>query len=585
MPTLIKKIDALDPLTVRFTLDHADSTFLAALSMGFASIYPAEYADKLLKAGTPEKLNSQPIGTGPFIFGRFQKDATIRYKANPDYFAGKPAVDNLIFAITPDANVRLQRLRRDECQIALSPKPLDIDAAQKDADLKIEKTAAFMTAFVAINSQHPPLDKPEVRQAINLAFDKASYLKAVFEGTAEAANGPYPPNTWSYAKDLPGYPQDIAKAKQLLDRAGLKDGFKTTIWTRPSGSLLNPNPSLGAQLLQADLAKVGIQAEIRVIEWGELIRRAKAGEHDLLFMGWAGDNGDPDNFLTPQFSCAAVKSGTNFARYCDPALDKLISAGKTTSEQGVRSKLYQQAQAQIQQQALWLPLAHPTAFALTRKNVEGYQVSPFGRQDYSRSASSPDPCQGLACQPLHPPKFRHRQRVTLPHNDVVQHTHVHHLQRLLQHLGQFSISDAGLGAAGRMVVAQDQRRGVVVQRALHHLSRVDDGVVDGALKQLFETQHSMLGVEKQAAEYLVRLVAQQCLEVVAHGLRAFQHRIVAQAFSQMTARHLQYGLKLGELRRPQPQMLAEHRLPRLHQRPKAAKLRQQMARQVHGTFA
>ena len=313
----------------------------------------------------------------------------MRYKANPDYFAGKPSVDNLIFAITPDANVRLQKLHRDECQIALSPKPLDVGEAEKDPALKVEKTPAFMTAFVAINSQHPPLDKPEVRQAINLAFDKASYLKAVFEGTAEAANGPYPPNTWGYAKDLPGYPQDLAKAKALLDRAGLKDGFKTTIWTRPTGSLLNPNPNLGAQLLQADLAKVGIQAEIRVIEWGELIRRAKAGEHDLLFMGWAGDNGDPDNFLTPQFSCAAVKSGTNFARYCDPALDKLISAGKTTNEQGVRSKLYQQAQAQIQQQALWLPLAHPTAFALTRKTVEGYQVSPFGRQDFSKVSVKP----------------------------------------------------------------------------------------------------------------------------------------------------------------------------------------------------
>jgi dipeptide transport system substrate-binding protein len=84
-----------------------------------------------------------------------------------------------------------------------------------------------------------------------------------------------------------------------------------------------------------------------------------------------------------------VKSGTNFARYCDPALDKLISAGKTTSEQGVRSKLYQQAQAQIQQQALWLPLAHPTAFALARKSVEGYQVSPFGRQDFSKVSVKP----------------------------------------------------------------------------------------------------------------------------------------------------------------------------------------------------
>ena len=377
------------PLTVRFTLDHADSTFLAALSMGFASIYPAEYADKLLKAGTPEKLNSQPIGTGPFVFGRFQKDAAIRYKANPDYFAGKPAVDNLIFAITPDANVRLQKLRRGECHIALSPKPQDVKAIEGDSHLQSVNTAAFMTAFVAINSQHPPLDQPAVSQAINLAFDKASYLQAVFENSAEAANGPYPPNTWSHATELPGYNHDPEKARELLKTAGLADGFNTTIWTRPSGSVLNPNPSVGAQLLQADLAKIGIRAEIRVIEWGELIRRAKAGEHDLLFMGWAGDNGDPDNFLTPQFTCASVESGLNFARYCDPQLDKLIADGKRTSDHAQRSQLYKQAQQIIQQQALWLPLAHPTAYALTRKEVEGYQVSPFGRQDFAKVRLAP----------------------------------------------------------------------------------------------------------------------------------------------------------------------------------------------------
>lgn len=384
LPALIKKIEAPDASTVRFTLDHPDATFLATLSMGFASIYSSEYMAQLMKAGTPEKLNSQPIGTGPFIFKRFQKDAVVRYEANADYFAGKPGVDALIYAITPDANVRLQRIKQNECQVALSPKPLDIAEASKDPALKVEKTDAFMTAFLAINSQHPPLDKPEVRQAINLAFDKATYLKAVFEDSAKAANGPFPPNTWGYASDLPGYKLNIAKAKELLAKAGLKDGFNTTIWTRPTGSTLNPNPNLGAQLLQADLAKVGIKAEIKVIEWGELIRRAKVGEHDLLFMGWAGDNGDPDNFLTPQFSCAAVQSGTNFARFCNADLDKLISEGKTTSDQDKRSKIYHQAQALIQQQALWLPLAHPTAAALTRKSVVGYSVSPFGRQDFSR---------------------------------------------------------------------------------------------------------------------------------------------------------------------------------------------------------
>ena len=388
-PALIERIEAPTPLSVRFVLKRPDATFLATLSMGFASIYSAEYAGQLLAAGTPEKLNSQPVGTGPFVLKRFQKDAVIRYSANPDYFAGRPAIDALVFAITPDANVRLQKLRRGECQIALSPKPLDVQAARQDAKLKVSETPAFMTAFVALNSQHPPLDKPQVRQAINLAFDKASYLKAVFEGSATPADSPYPPNTWSYASDLPGYAHDPARARALLAEAGLAEGFRTTIWTRPSGSLLNPNPTLGAQLLQADLARVGIQAEIRVIEWGELIRRAKAGEHDLLFMGWAGDNGDPDNFLTPQFACASVESGLNFARYCDPLLDKLITDGKAAADQAQRSALYRQAQAIIQQQALWLPLAHPGAFALHSERVSGYQVSPFGRQDFSRVRLNP----------------------------------------------------------------------------------------------------------------------------------------------------------------------------------------------------
>ncbi|MFH7572556.1 ABC transporter substrate-binding protein, partial [Pseudomonas syringae group genomosp. 7] len=76
------------------------------------------------------------------------------------------------------------------------------------------------------------------RQAINLGFEKAYYLNAVFVGSAETANGHYRPNTWSYAIDLPGYPQDIAQATALLAKAGVKEGFKTTSWTRPAGSLL-----------------------------------------------------------------------------------------------------------------------------------------------------------------------------------------------------------------------------------------------------------------------------------------------------------------------------------------------------------
>nr|WP_199066217.1 ABC transporter substrate-binding protein [Chromobacterium sp. ASV5] len=382
-PKLIKAVRKLDAQTVRFELNYPEATFLSSLTMGFASIYSAEYAAQLLAAGKQGELNAKPIGTGPFVFKSFLKDAVVRYAVNPAYWGAKPKVGGLIYAITPDSSVRLQKLRAGECQIALSPKPQDVQAAAADLRVQLQQTPAFMTAFLAFNSQKKPLDNAQVRQAINLAFDKQSYLKAVFGNTAVAANLVYPPNTWSYDKAIKPYPYDPAQARKLLAQAGYPDGFDIDVWVRPSGSTLNPNPKAGAEMLQADLAKIGVRAQIKVLEWGELIKRGKAGEHELLFMGWAGDNGDPDNFLTPQFSCAAVQSGTNFARYCDPKLDKLIGDGKKTSDFKARARLYQSAQKLIHDQALWLPLAHPTAYALVRKELAGFQVNPFGRVNFA----------------------------------------------------------------------------------------------------------------------------------------------------------------------------------------------------------
>ncbi|WP_150740014.1 ABC transporter substrate-binding protein [Pandoraea anapnoica] len=380
---LIKSVQKVDDNTVRFTLAEPDAVFLSMLSMGFASIYSAEYADKLVAANKTDELNARPIGTGPFVFRSYQKDSVVRYDANKSYFGGAPASERLIYTIVPDPAVRAQKVKVGECQIALSPKPLDVQAARGDKALKVVETPAFMTAFVAINTQHKPLNDVRVRQALNLAFDKPSYVKQVFEGTATPAVNVYPPNTWSYAKNVADYPHNIDRAKKLLADAGFPQGFETTIWTRPAGSLLNPNPRVGAEMLQSDLAKIGVKAQIKTVEWGELIRRGKAGEHDLLFMGWSGDNGDPDNFLTPQFSCAAVTSGTNFARFCDANLDKLISDGKRTHDIAARTAKYQAAQKTIKDDALWIPLAHPIAAVITRTDVSGYQVSPFGRQDFS----------------------------------------------------------------------------------------------------------------------------------------------------------------------------------------------------------
>ncbi len=379
---LIKAVTKVDDKTVKFELNEQNATFVPILTMGFASIYSAEYADKLLKANQQVDLNSKPVGTGPFVLKSYTKDAVIRYDVNQSYWGPKPKVDRLIYAITPDAAVRAQKIKAGECQIALSPKPQDVLDAKKDKSLKVSETPAFMTAFVALNTQKKPLDNPKVRQALNMAFDRTTYTKTVFENTGTPAVNPYPPNTWSYDKNIAAYKYSPDAAKKLLADAGLPNGFETTIWVRPNGSVLNPNPKAGAELLQADLAKIGVKAQVKIIEWGELIKEAKQGQHDMLFMGWAGDNGDPDNYLSPLFSCNAVKSGINFARFCDPQLDKLIADGKVTSDVAKRTKAYVDAQKIIHDQALWIPLVYPTAAAITRANVSGFNVSPFGRQNF-----------------------------------------------------------------------------------------------------------------------------------------------------------------------------------------------------------
>jgi dipeptide transport system substrate-binding protein len=383
LPKLIKSVSKVDASTVRFELTEPNATFLAILTMGFASIYSAEYADQLHKAGKETDLNARPVGTGPFVLRSYTKDALIRYDANPTYWGPKPKAERLVYAITPDAAVRAQKVKAGECQIALSPKPQDVAAAKTDKTLNVVETPAFMTAFVALNTRQKPLDNQKVREALNMAFDRAAYLKIVFDNTATPATNPWPPITWGYDKSVQPWPYDPAKAKQLLAEAGFPNGFSTTIWVRPNGSVLNPNPRAGAELLQADFAKIGVKADIKVIEWGELIKQAKQGQHDTLFMGWAGDNGDPDNYLSPLFSCNAVQSGINFARFCDPQLDKLIAEGKATADQAKRVKLYEAAQRIIHDQALWIPLGYPTAAAITRANVSGYRVSPFGRQNFA----------------------------------------------------------------------------------------------------------------------------------------------------------------------------------------------------------
>ena len=386
----IKSVEKIDDHTVKFTLNTVDAAFIQNMAMHFASIESAEYADKLLKAGNPSDINQKPIGTGPFVFKSYQKDSNIRYTGNKDYWKPEDVkIDNLIFAITTDPSVRMQKLKKNECQITIYPRPADLQSLKEDPNLKMPSQAGFNTGYIAYNvmdkikgSDEPnPMAQLKVRQALDMAVNKQQIIDSVYQGAGQLATNVLPPTQWSYDESIKDAPYDPEKAKQLLKEAGIKEGTEITLWAMPVQRPYNPNAKLMAEMLQSDWGKIGIKAKIMTYEWGEYIKRSKGGENGAMLIGWSGDNGDPDNWLGTLFGCDAI-NGNNFSKWCNPEFDKLITAAKNTTDKEQRTKLYEQAQQLLKEQVPLTPIAHSTVYQPMRKNVEGFKISPLGLMSF-----------------------------------------------------------------------------------------------------------------------------------------------------------------------------------------------------------
>jgi dipeptide transport system substrate-binding protein len=378
MPKLLKSIEKVDDHTVRFTLNQPEAPFLSDLAMPWAAIQSKEYADAMLKAGTPEKIDQDPIGTGPFTFLQYQKDAVIRYRANPDYWGGKAKIDDLVFSITPDASVRWAKVQKGECHVMPYPAPADIEAIKKDPNVTILEQPGLNVGYLSYNTTKKPFDDVRVRKAFNMAINKKAIVDAVFLGTGVAAKNPIPPSMWSYNDAVKDDPYDPEGAKKLLAEAGVSN-LETDLWAMPVQRPYNPNARRIAELMQADLAKIGVKAEIKSFEWGEYRKRMQAGEHQTGMLGWTGDNGDPDNFLHTLLGCEAAKSGGNNSKWCHKPFDDLVTKAKVTTDQAERTKLYEQAQVIFKEQAPWFTIAHAVQLKPVRKEVVDFKLSPFGR--------------------------------------------------------------------------------------------------------------------------------------------------------------------------------------------------------------
>jgi dipeptide transport system substrate-binding protein len=211
-----------------------------------------------------------------------------------------------------------------------------------------------------------------------MAIDKKALVQAVYQGQGQVATSPLPPTMWS---SIDGKLKPTAynpdEAKKMLDKAGVKN-LSMRIWAMPVARPYMPDAKRAAEMLQADFAKVGVTASIYSVDWAEYLKDSKPVDRDgAVIMGWTGDNGDPDNFLTPNFGCDAVGGG-NRAQWCNKDFDALLKKAQQVTDQKERTKLYEQAQEIFNKDTPVALLAHSVVTMPMSKAVTGYIIDPFG---------------------------------------------------------------------------------------------------------------------------------------------------------------------------------------------------------------
>ena len=376
---LIEKIEKVDDQTVRFTLRRSNVTFLSYFAMPFAGIQSAQYTDQLLKSNAAQSINNAPIGTGPYRFQSYKKDDVVRMEANPNYWGKKQDTDKLLFLITREPNVRVQKLLAGECHMTSPIRDNDIAAIESRKDMVVKKIQALNISYLSFNMKRGPTKLREVREALDIAVDRDAIFKALFpRGDAMQAVSAFPPAIPGYNKKLKNE-FNPTRAKELLKRAGFPDGFSLDLWALPVVRPTNPNGQLMAQLIQQDWAKIGVKANIKTYEWGEYLKRAKNGEHDVYMSGWSGDSGDADDFLAPNLSCASSSDGVKF---CNAEFDKLLEEGRALTDKAKRNQVYEKAQEIFKRERPWITMAHSTVYIPMTADVKGFVMAPNGGVDF-----------------------------------------------------------------------------------------------------------------------------------------------------------------------------------------------------------
>ncbi len=378
---LVKEVEKINNYTIRFKLNHSDSSFLTNLATDFSVILSAEYGDMLAKKNQKSLLDTHPIGTGPFKLKEFRSGSFIRFYRNEKYWRHPVKIEQLVYDITPINTGRLTKLLSKQCDVISYP----IAHAKiiQHKDLLLNSVTSFNVGYLGFNVKKPPFDNLLVRKAIAHAINLKAIINIIYSDQAQLAKSLLPESSWAHTNQVIEREYSVPLAKSLLKVAGYEQGFSMDLWAMPIQRSYNPNALKMAKLIQEDLSHIGIKVNVISYEWNTFLRRLALGEHDAVLLGWSADHPDPDNFFTPLLSCGAIAAENNRTFWCNKEYDALLAKALATTNINLRKQYYEKALKIISDEVPLIPIAHSKRYQARIKTIKGKILLPFGGIDFS----------------------------------------------------------------------------------------------------------------------------------------------------------------------------------------------------------
>ena len=365
-PSFGQEVVILDPYTVRIVTKVPDPMLPSRLAAESMNVAPAkglaEFRDKF--------VTDRFIGTGPFRFVENVVGDRVVLEANPGYWGPKPPSQKIVWQVIPDAATRLAALQRGDVDVMLNlPFPL-APTVEGDANLRVYSELSSLTHGILFNARESaPLKDRRVRQALNMAVDRAAILKGLYVGRGQFLNTVTGKNV-ANTMDPGPYPYDPARAKALLAEAGYAQGFELTLWQSIGRWVLAEET---AQVIAGYWDKVGVKTKVQVLEWAEFNKRAGGSAHKDCFY-YAFINGTWDASYTVQ----RFKPDFQTFRYFDASGDllKTIEEYERTFDPKKRKELGAKALTGLHDEAVWLFLWQLDELFGVSKKVKGFKMRP-----------------------------------------------------------------------------------------------------------------------------------------------------------------------------------------------------------------